>query len=303
MKGALLAAFVLSACSPAQEGRESNRGSGVAAFPTLEPFLDSRMWPMLRLLTETAEGDPYPPDCLERLLGAWGGLRDIQGEAADVAGVPAPSPRAAFEATSSARGAWLQLVPFAMERLSALWSADVWSGDQLALARGAETFFSQHEGPPKLSFEEGERDANQAQLGALADWFRAEVARSAVYARMILTIDDGPFRGLPHPATTLLPDASRLRVADHLELRLHVDSESADPWVLQAVRDGEPLWTKVVSEVPATAGLTFEGVGPPRRVGPYGWKGSMRFGYPGDIEAAIFYLDTDGELLFYFTTW
>ena len=41
----------------------------------------------------------------------------------------------------------------------------------------------------------------------------------------------------------------------------------------------------------------------PVALGPYGWKVYLRFGHPGDIEAAILYLDVDGEPLFYFTSW
>lgn len=292
------AALMLEGCSSLDDASCQE-----VVLPTLEPFVQSRMWPVFRALTETEEGDPYPEDSLKKVVEAFGLLHDIQERAKTIAGTPLPGRAAEFEHVSEARRAWLQVVPFAMQRIEPLWGLSGWSEAQLAAARRIADFFCLQEGAPRLRFEPGGNEWNQRQLALLVEWFRAAVEDPAVYARMIVSIDDGPYRALPDKRASLVPDRSRIALDDNLELRLHVDSGSRTPWVLQAARDGEHAWSMVISEVPSDANLTFEGVEAPKRLGPYGWKVHMRFGYPRDIEAAILYLDASGELLFYYTTW
>lgn len=271
-------------------------------YPTFEFATSSRMFPLVggaldRVdLAELAEQldrvgaiNEESRDFAERLTGT----RPREGPSAELRPGVEPGERLLYA-----------LVPIVMLKLEPLWHAPTWSGEQVELANDAAKIVGRIGGAPVLAFEPGDDAGNRAGLEQLVRWFRGSAARPETLAAMIFTLDDGPFVGLPYAAAPALPAVQRQRIDAHTELSLSQVEREGESWVLQGVRDGEPIWSRVVSGLPIgeVAEVRLLGVAP-QELGAYGWHVPFRVDWKYGREQAHLYLDPEGELLFYFLSW
>ena len=273
-------------------------------YPSFEIFTSSRMF-------KVGAGDLEKVD-LAKLSEQLESLDGAHREAADFARQLFPGEHPEDDGTTAellpkaapgSRGV-LPLAPVVMMKLEPLWQLRSWSDDQVALARDGATILTRIEGVPAVEFASGDDDTNRAALEQLVRWFHGEVARPEQLAAMIFTLDDGPFVGLPYDMESVLPADWSKRIDAHMELRLSEVAREDEAWVMQCVRDGEPIWTRVISGRPL--GMV-ESVGfidvAPVSVGSYGWHVPFWVSWTYGREQAHLYLDSRGELLFYFLSW
>jgi hypothetical protein len=189
-------------------------------------------------------------------------------------------------------------------KLEPLWTASSWNSDQVASARAAVEILKGIPDAPKPVFAEGKDGDNRAGLEGLAHWFKGKVSLAEWYAAMIFTMDDGPYAGLPYEAQSPLPAHSSQMLDERTELRLCLSERPREPWVLQAVREGKPLWSRVLSAAPdeSVSEVSFM-EDPVQRVGPYGWKVRLLVNWSGGKELSEVFLDPKANLLFYFLSW
>jgi hypothetical protein len=268
-------------------------------FPTFEPFVASRMFKLF--------GDPAEAD-LEQLAQEVSMMTEAM-KAADEAAKPYAPPESGVscrlgpEIPEDQRNV-APLVPLVMMKLAPLWSSASWSKEQVSDARAALGILNAIPDAPRATFAEGKDAENRAGLEQIVAWFRAKVARPEWYAAMIFTFDDGPFAGLPHEEALTGAPHSAQKLDETTELRLHRVERENEPWVLQAVRDGKPLWSRVVSGAPdesVTDASFLED--PVVRVGSYGWKVQMSVTWSQGTELCEVFLDPQANLLFYFLSW
>lgn len=270
------------------------------AYPTFEPFVASRMF--------AAFGDPKSAD-LKKLLRQLEIMQSADDAAEEAAESDSPSTTSKVSAALEPeidRGQRMlaPLVPVTLMRLEPLWSMPRWSADEVADARAAVEILARIEGAPAPSFVQDKDPENHAGLEQLVRWFRTQVARPEWYAAMIFTWDDGPFSGLLYDAPVPLPASATKQVDDKTSLALCRVERPNEPWVLQAMRDGRPLWSRVVSAAPdeSVADVAFRNT-PAERLGHYGWKIQMTVSWSAGKELAEVFLDAEGKLLFYFLSW
>jgi hypothetical protein len=121
---------------------------------------------------------------------------------------------------------------------------------------------------------------------------------------MIFTMDDGPYAGLPHETTVVLPAVESVTLDEHMQLNLAKVERATEPWVFQCVRDGKLQWTRVVSGEPdgQVESATFAEV-EPNKTGPYGWHVYFQVDWDFGVEQAHLYVNAKGELICYFLSW
>jgi hypothetical protein len=215
-------------------------------YPTFEPFTASRMSVMF--------GDPKQAN-LEDLASRleMTALAMARGKEAGLEFAPPSDSKLDASLRPHVAGATevvAALVPLALMRLQPLWTTPAWSDAEVADASAAIEILSRLDGAPRPAFEKGEHARNRAGMEELVRWFDAQVAKPELYASMLFTLDDGPFFGLPSESAEVLPAIESVQL-DHLTaLALCRVERPNEPWVLQAVRGGKPLWTRVLSAAP-----------------------------------------------------
>lgn len=292
MKTALVC-LLAGLTGPIQEPRPA------PAYPTFEPFVAQPMFERF--------GDPRTAR-LDRLLRQLEEV--VQAEEEDERfEEEAPEP-------ASTRSAWLEpvlsekermlasLIPLVFLRLEPLWARATWSVDDVADARTAAEILARFPEPPAAVFAPGKDAENHAALVELVRWFRERVREPEWYAAMLFTLDDGPFVGLPHETSELLPATSTIVLDERTTLALCRVEREHEPWVLQARRAGKPLWTRVLSAAPdeSVSEASFL-QRHPERVGPYGWQVNLLVTWAQGSQHAEVFLEPDGALLFYFLSW
>jgi hypothetical protein len=265
------------------------------AFPDLTAFRSSHWWEMFGASGDTERLVRELRALPEKLSQTRAMLADegLDGErpppAASIADlVPyVPPERRPFHA----------MVPALVAALEPLWSRDAWSEDEVALAKEVGKFLHAEVGAPEETFAAG-APGNAASLRRLAAWFRGEVGRVERYAAMTLTLDDGPFVGVPVAA---LPEGPPVVCPLRGALRVEAWTEGPDAAAVFAGRRGaETLWCRRITQ---KEGTPHTGV----RVDPlsaddlaaYGWV--VHFSAGG--EHAHLYVGPDGRFLFYFVSW
>jgi len=299
--------LLLSCLFSCREGQDPPQSTTQEAeehleYPTFEPFVASRMYEVLFAqpekvdLAELAEAVETFDEVNEAGKAAGeraGGIERSRGPSA----LLRPSVPASEEPL-------LSLLPVVMIRMAPLWESESWSEDQVLLAQQSATFLSRFAGAPALVFEEDADKSNRAAIEDLVRWFHATVGRPEVMAAMIFTMDDGPYAGLPYETSRVFPSTDTKALDEHIELRLAEIERDGEPWLLQCVRDGELLWSRVVSGKPdggvRSARFSQSEAQP---LGTYGWKVFMRVEWTYGAEGAHIYVDTEGNLLFYFLSW
>ncbi|MFH1833919.1 MAG: hypothetical protein ABH877_02750 [bacterium] len=275
------------------------------AWPTFEPF-DLR-----------AKGPPDDLAVSERdlsqILSSLSidtdpaeGLAREEGEAAPTVPWVPPKPtreelhRIGFPTVEEFRlKMWWQDLPEVMIHLQPLYLETRWTEGHLAVARLAQDFFAMNPDAPHPQFEKGENAKNHAQLEAVAGWFRRQVQDPLRYGAMIRTMSLGPNTGRPTDIDPSRTPVAQRRIDDHLELRLLPIQHGERHVAIAAFRDGEPLWSRLLTE---RAGDPIDDLcfadRPPVQLGTYGWLVNLR-----DGESYSLYLDRDGGFLFYFASW
>lgn len=269
-------------------------------YPTLEPFFGSKMQQML-----FGELDKLDLEDLAKQLGQLGEANRHAKNVAEKNGTKPTGPSAALEPQlAQADSSVAKLLPIVMAKLRPLWEAKAWTAEQVQLASTAATIVSRMSDGPKLTFESGKDGANRAELEKLVRWFDVQMAKPALYAAMIFTMDDGPFAGLPFEAPGVLTTDRVIELDEHLELRLAKSGRPKEPWVLQGVRDGVLVWSRVISAAPNESVSDVRFVeAPPAALGEYGWRVSMLASWSYGTEHAPLYIDAKGNFLFYFLSW
>lgn len=272
------------------------------AYPTLEPFVGSRMF---KLLAE----DLAKIDLAEmaKQVTAIGDAKKTADEAADsVTGLDRnkrPSAELLPKLPAKERPIYA-LVPLVLIKLQPLWETPAWSDEQVASATQAGTILSKITGTPPLAFKKGEDAHNRADLEKLVRWFDATAAKPEGFAAMIFTMDDGPYVGLPYEASAALPPVETQELDEHLQLRIARVEREGETCVLQCTRDGQPLWSRVLSGEPAgqVKSASFAGV-EAKKMGPYGWHVYLRADWTYGVEQGHLYVDPKGQLICYFLSW
>jgi len=269
-------------------------------YPTFEPFVASRMFRMF--------GDPKAADLAE-LTSQLQAVSKATAEAKEVGEMFAPPRSTTLSASLQpevelAQRSIAPLVPLVLMKLEPLWSATKWTSDQVAAARAGAAILARLPGAPAPAFAEDKDAENHAGLEAIVRWFGKQVARPEWLAAMIFTMDDGPFAGLPYESAQVLPAIATKALDEKTSVALCRVERAKEPWVLQAVREGKPLWSRVISGAPdeSVAEATFHDE-PAERLGPYGWKIQMTVTWSQGTELAEVFLDAKGQLLFYFLSW
>lgn len=273
------------------------------AFPTFEPFKEARLFRMLG-------NDPTQIDLATQV-----------GEARKVAGIMTDSrevaEKYAEQKPPAEAGALLQpelgddlhahyvLVPVAMMKLEPLWKLATWTKAQCELATSVHAFLAPLAGVPSCTFVEAAPAENQRQLESIVRWFHAQIAKPELYAAMLMTVDDGPFAGLPYETREILAAQSSVVLDEASKLELHLCREDRlpEPWVLQLVKDGALVWSRALSGTPRGGIAEAELIPESRRWDNYGYKAFMKVNWAYGKERCYLYLGPNGELRFYFLTW
>ncbi len=291
----------------ASTAQETPKGAAVTkeenlAYPTFEPFTSSRMFKVIAPDLEKVN--------LADLAKELGTVSEIGEESKRVAeratGTEKPKgPSAALlpELPKDARSLY-SILPIVMMKLAPLWDTQSWSAEQVKLAQDAAKILTHFKGAPAFTCAEGKQTENRAALEALVRWFHATAARPECFAAMIFTMDDGPFAGLPYETTEVIATTSVQKLDEITELRLAKAARPKEPWILQCVRDGKLLWSRVVSAAPdeSVAEVSFAST-PPLKIGAYGWKVYMRVKWSYGPEQAHLYVDAKANPPFYFLSW
>jgi hypothetical protein len=271
-------------------------------YPTFELFVASRMFKLI-----ASDLDSVDLAELAKQLTAVDDANDAGKEAGERAGgidtSKGPSARL-LPKLPEAEEAHYAMLPIVMMKLSPLWGARAWDAGQLELAKNAATIVARFTGGPALAFAKGDDTKNRAEFEKLVRWFHAIVARPECRAAMIFTMDDGPYAGLPYEAESVLKSSDTKRLGEHLELRLAKVARDEEPWILQCVRDGELLWSRVLSAAPdgVVKGARFS-TAEPLDLGPYGWKVYLEADWTYGPENGHLYVDPKGNSPFYFLSW
>lgn len=191
-------------------------------------------------------------------------------------------------------------VPPAVKLLAPLWRSDPWTADQVEEARAAARILLAFPDAPRPRFAVGDQEQNQADLAEIASWFHRSSMTPEGYAAMLgrHAIDSGPYVGLPTDPADPLSSRGACQIDDKSEFRLYHIERETNPWVFQVVRDGVPLWTRVVCPSQWFNKLRFLDYSPETvaNLGTYGWR--VTLGWDG--EDCDIYLDEEGRLLFFF---
>jgi hypothetical protein len=301
MAGKLVFALAALAVLAAQDPSATAPQEPPLAYPTFEPFLSSKVQALI-----FGDVDKVDLDELSKKLAQLDEVQRVSKDAAEkVAPKPTEGPSAALlPKLDGKQDAIYSLLPIVMIKLRALWDAPSWTDEQCASASKAAEIVARLPDAPALAFEKSKDEKNHAELERLVRWFYAQTAKPHLYAAMIFTLDDGPFAGLPFDAPAALPSERVQKLDEHLELRLSKVERAKEPWVLQCLRDGKPLWARVISAAPdQSVGEVGFTSAPPTRHGRYGWTVHLHADWTYGDEHAPVYLDAQGNFLFYFLSW
>lgn len=290
----------------ASSTQETPKGAAVAkeeklAYPTFEPFVASRMLKVIATDLEKVD----LAQMAQQLLTLSDIGDDAKRAAEDTTGAEKSKVSAALqpELPKKQRPIY-SMLPIVMMKLAPLWEASSWSAEQVKLAQDAAKVVGHIDGAPALTFAEGKHAENRAALERLVRWFHRTAARPECYAAMIFTMDDGPFAGLPYDAKEALASTNVQKLDEHTELRLTKVERPNEPWVLQCVRDGKPLWSRIISAAPdeSVSEVAFTS-SEPLSVGKYGWKVYLRVKWTYGVEQAHLYVDAKANPPFYYLSW
>ncbi len=298
-------AFAITACSTQQapDSEAAVERDNSLQFPTFEPFLASRMKSVSGL------GGPTPP--LKQLVaGLKQELERMRGEAGTQSKQQPSAPEGAELMTDCE---WLTddpeqsiamvMLPMLFTYLEPLWEHDDWSALELELAQVAAEMIVLSGIDLRLTFKKGEAASNRAELERAVRWFQELALQPRGMAAMIMTFDDGPFCGkLIDREPISAADAKAVtRLGDEIELRLLLDQSLREPYVLQAFRRGEHLWSRVVSGKGSVKEVEF--IKEPTHLGAYGWKVHLLVDWSQGREYGHLYIGPEGEFLFYYLSW
>ena len=270
-------------------------------YPTFEPFRASRFTKELYKHPELLD--------LAELLKDVTDLREARdvgkaaGEQAAGKSNKEKVPSALLEPVVE-HGERLPQLPLVLLKLEPLWKLEAWSPAELELARAGAKIVALLPDGPKLAFADGKPKENHEELEKLVRYYDAQLAKPERYAAMIMSMDDGPYVGLTYETTSALSGGTTRKLDDKTELRLTKVDRPGEAWVLQCVREGKPLWSRVISGAPD--GIVNEvalSESEPQKLGTYGWKVFLNVKWTYGSERGYLYLDTKAGLLFYFLTW
>jgi len=271
-------------------------------YPTFEVSLSSRMFKVLA-------GDLEKVDLAELAKMVTGlDSANTAGKAAgaSVSGVDRSGHPSAelLPKLPEAERPFYSLLPIVMMKLAPLWDAKSWTDEQVALATQGSQLIGKVTGAPPVEFKKGSDASNRANLEKLVRWFHATAAKPECLAAMIFTMDDGPYVGFPYEAAAPFPTTLTETLDEHAELRLSKIEREGESWVMQCVRDGKPIWSRVISGLPdgSVADVGFAKTAP-AKLGTHGWHVYFWVDWPMGKEQAHMYLGPDCNLLFYYLSW
>ena len=270
------------------------------AWPGLEPFMASRFWEAVPAFSGVETGSRHTPDTLMAAVDFAESLFAGTRFAKDAGDSLITGETPAYEEPGDALS--YPVAPILMHALAPLWDDESWDETDQALAEACAALLARLPDGQTFEFVSGDAARNHVTLGAVAQWFRAQVSSASGYAAMIYTLDDGPCSPIVSATDVPLEVEERLPIGLDAELRLLAHRPDGHQ-VLEVARGGRILHRAILTEIPSQDRLTFDEVADALELGQYGWRVQMRFGVHGDIELMTLYLDVELRPVFYFTSW
>ncbi|HTF87577.1 MAG TPA: hypothetical protein VK843_04150 [Planctomycetota bacterium] len=194
-----------------------------------------------------------------------------------------------------------RIAPLVFMRLERAWDEPVWTIADVTEAVQGSAILRQIPDAPEPRFVQGQDAANHRGLEELVRWFHRLEQRPECLAAMIFTLDAGPFAGTPLAGEALHETKSVRKLADGFDLRIAPLIGEPEPCALQCVREGQVMWTSVLSGQPAGRVSSAELADMDAiDLGPWGWLVVMRVESSRGAEHAHVYVDRNGGLRFYF---
>jgi len=257
-----------------------------AEFPNLATFKTSRWWPLWANVEHLRERGVSRPSSSETDLSEV--LDGLEFEVTpDVFLIDIPAHK---------RKGFL-LAPLRIARLESIWRQTSWNASEADKLVNELALLHRTIGAPQprgRNSDEGIR----SDLRRFTAWFNSELKDPRFLAAMMLTLDRGPYCGLPdsYPKERITNEVTQ-RFGNGFELRF--GGRSGEP-IVRCVRSGKLLWSRVFSaDGVALAGRFRAAEEGAVNLQGVGWRVVVRFGG----ELCDMYLNDVGELLFYFVGW
>jgi hypothetical protein len=202
------------------------------------------------------------------------------------------------EALDPGRMLWYKSVPTIVALARRLWSVKVWSPADVKLGNAITKYLRLY-GGPSWEFLTGDDSSNRLQLEAVVAWYRAEVRKTASYASMV-GFPDVAYVGLSHNDPVPLSNAIVQKLDNETELRWAKVERPIEPWVVQCVHLGKPIWARVISAEPRPSVVdVMLDEASVDALGSYGWRVNFRVKWGHGRDAAFLYVGANRSFLFY----
>lgn len=255
------------------------------------------MWP--KLLEQSAENARMREGMAERIFAKHPELKRQK---------PAESrparPETKLPDTPLHETMWFTHLAEVVEYARPLWRSKTWNATELAKAELIDSFLRLMDGAPRLECRAGEVEANIRKVDALVRWYWACIDKPETFAKMIFSMDMGPYVGVPLEANVAgLERVAERELGESMTLELCRRADDAEPFVFRLWHDDKVVWARVVSDSPKCTVREAELTGDPSDGGVYGWFVPFAVKWSGGHERASLYLGPNGEFRFYFMSW
>ncbi|TAJ17628.1 MAG: hypothetical protein EPO68_09165 [Planctomycetota bacterium] len=251
-----------------------------------------QLWP--KLLEDSAEHERSMQEFRERFTPA----SQPDSPASQPAKPDARLPRAPLHETM-----WFTQLGEVVQYAQPLWKSKTWSADELARAELIDQYLRLLDGAPRMQCRAGAIEQNNKQVDALVRWYWECIDTPATFAKMIFTMDEGPFVGVALEPSAGLRSVAMRELGESMTLELCSRENEAEPFAFRLWRDEKVEWVRVISDSPECTVRHAEFTGDPRDGGVYGWFVPFAVKWSAGHERASLYLGPKGEFRFYFMSW
>jgi hypothetical protein len=110
--------------------------------------------------------------------------------------------------------------------------------------------------------------------------------------------------GVPYDAPAPLLNAVVQKLDADTELHWARVDRPLEPWVVQCIYKGKPLWARILSSEPLLVKKAVRsGESSVEPLGPYGWRVNITVKEGHDFARMHVYIAADRTFLFYFMSW
>ena len=287
------------------------------ALPSFSIFEASRMWPLL------GPDEPLNVKEIEELMaevGQVGAAADVAeaavasegaeaDDAEDTSDLDDAGDSADAEAELDTARATYPFIPLVLYRSRHLFEKDAWSADEIELGRALAQFLATTFEHPDLEIKTSDPTAFRTGLERIRDWYAALCRDNKALARMIFTMDDGPFQGTDvdeSDVSAMQKVNSVLIPGTRARLTLLRRAEQDEPMVIAALTDADALVSAVgLSGRPngTIKTVEFADDAPVEELKGFGYKVSLIADWTYGKEYMHLYLDGDLKVRFYYVSW